>query len=201
MRVGIYARVSTSRQETDNQLRILREYCQETGHEIAVEYVDDGITACGKKKRPAFDRMLAAAYRREFQMLLFWSIDRLSREGASTTLQLLEKLDRWGLSWRSHTEPYFDSCGVFKDAVISIMATIAKLERQKISERTRAGLARTKAKGTILGRRRNAQAHHQAVALHLAEPALSARAIARRTGISLGTVQRAVRERRALITT
>ena len=59
----------------------------------------------------------------------------------------------WGLGWRSFQEPYFNSRGVFKDVVISIAATLAESERNTISERTKAGLARTRKAGTRLGRR------------------------------------------------
>ena len=53
----------------------------------------------------------------------------------------------------SYQEPYLDSGGDFSDIVISVIATVAKMEREKISERTKAGLARAKAKGVQLGRR------------------------------------------------
>jgi DNA invertase Pin-like site-specific DNA recombinase len=62
-------------------------------------------------------------------------------------------LDDWGVAWRSFQEPYFDSCGMMRDVVISIMATLAEQERLTISERTKAGLARTRKAGTRLGRR------------------------------------------------
>lgn len=98
--------------------------------------------------------MLGAASRREFDLVLFWSLDRFSWEGVLETLQHLERLSGYGVEWRSFTEQYLDSCGMFKDAVLSILATIAKQERLRISERTVAGLERAKAKGKLLGRRR-----------------------------------------------
>ena len=86
--------------------------------------------------RPQFQAMLAAASRREFDLVLFWSLDRFSREGVLPTLKHLEVLTSYGVAWKSYTEQYFDSCGIFRDAVISIAATLAKQERLKISERT-----------------------------------------------------------------
>ncbi len=61
--------------------------------------------------------------------MLFWSRDRFNREGVLETPQHLRKLNGYGVNWRSFTEQYFDSCGVFKDAVLSILATIGKQER------------------------------------------------------------------------
>jgi DNA invertase Pin-like site-specific DNA recombinase len=63
-------------------------------------------------------------------------------------------------------EPFFDSCGNMRDVVISIMATLAEQERISISDRTKAGLARKRAKSTVLGRRAvggNASLHGQIV--------------------------------------
>ena len=92
------------------------------------------------------------ARKREFDVLLFWSLDRLSREGVLETLQHLNRLTSYGVGYRSFTEQYLDSCGIFRDAVIGILATIAKQERLRISERVRAGLDRARAKGKHLGR-------------------------------------------------
>ena len=98
--------------------------------------------------------MFTAASRKEFDILLFWSLDRLSREGVYETLTYLQRLTSYGIGYRSYTEQYLDSAGIFKDAIISIMATLAKQERIKISERTLAGLETARAKGKVLGRPR-----------------------------------------------
>jgi DNA invertase Pin-like site-specific DNA recombinase len=151
MKCAIYARVSTSKQDNDNQLIQLREFAAKQQWEIVAEFVDT-VTGSGKEDRAQFDRMMLAASQRRFDVLLFWKLDRLSREGVRKTLQYLERLDSWGVAWRSFMEPFFDSCGIMRDVVISIMATLAQQERVNISDRTRAGLQRTRAKGTRLGR-------------------------------------------------
>lgn len=90
MRCGIYSRVSTSKQEAENQLAQLREFARALGWQIVVEYVDQ-IT--GKHSdRTEFQRMFQDASQRRFDVLLFWSLDRLSREGALETLQHLNRL-------------------------------------------------------------------------------------------------------------
>jgi DNA invertase Pin-like site-specific DNA recombinase len=67
------------------------------------------------------------------------SVDRFSRDGVRETLNHLERLDNYGVGYRSFTEQYLDSCGIFKDAVLAILAVIAKQERVLLSERTLAG--------------------------------------------------------------
>lgn len=66
--------------------------------------------------------MMKDASQRKFDLLLFWSLDRLSREGVSQTLDYLNRLQSWGAGFRSFSEPYLDSLGVFKDAVLAILA-------------------------------------------------------------------------------
>lgn len=152
-KVVLYARVSTKdgRQSTDNQLAQLRDFCGKQGWQITAEFVDH---ASGKRSdREQFQKMFAAASRREFNLVLFWSLDRFSREGVSATLRHLEQLTAYGVDYKSFTEQYLDSCGMFRDAVISILATIAKQERVRLSERTVAGLERARAKGKIGGRK------------------------------------------------
>lgn len=152
LRAAIYARVSTRDQDTANQISELREYAAATGYELSAEFVE--IESGAKADRPQLRAMLEAARRRRFDVLLFWSLDRLTREGATKTLQLLDRLTSYGIRYRSHTEEYLDSCGIFRDAVIAILGAIAKQERTRISERTKAGMERAKAQGKEAGRPR-----------------------------------------------
>lgn len=154
IRVVIYARVSTrdKGQDTENQLRQLREFCQRQDWQIVREYVD---RASGKHSdREQFQAMFDAASRREFDVVLFWSLDRFSREGVYATLQHLQRLTSHGISYKSLSEQFLDSCGLFRDAIISILATLARQERIRLSERVLAGLQRAKAQGRVGGRPR-----------------------------------------------
>jgi DNA invertase Pin-like site-specific DNA recombinase len=190
MKIGIYARVSTGKQENANQLDQLREFAAKQRWEIAIEYVDT-VTGSGKLKRPQFDRMMLAASQRQFDLLLFWKLDRLSREGVRKTLRYLELLDSYGVAWRSFMEPFFDSCGVMRDVVISIMATLAEQERINISDRTRAGLQRAVKAGKVLGRR---EIPVDVVRAHkMQREGLGLRPIAKKLKISVNTLQRALR--------
>src|SRR5664279_6548384 len=152
MKTAIYARVSTKdgRQDAENQLKQLRTFAAHQGWEIVHEYVDK---ASGKRgDRDQFQKMFTAASKRQFDGLLFWSLDRLSREGTVKTLNHLERLNAYGVNYRSFTEQYLDSTGIFKEAVIGILAAVAKQERVRLSERTIAGLERARAAGRVGGR-------------------------------------------------
>lgn len=119
-----------------------------------LEYSDVVSGLKDERQRPHFKKMFESASKREIDLVLFWALDRFSREGVLPTLHHLQRLDGYGVAWRSFTEQYLDSTGVFKDAVISIMATIAKQENIRRSERVKAGLARVRCQGTRLGRPR-----------------------------------------------
>ena len=123
-------------------------------------------------------------------MLLFWSLDRLSREGALETLQHLNRLTGYCVQWRSLTEQYLDSTGMFREAVISILAVVAKQERIRLSERTRAGLERARREGKSLGRPRVEV--DPAVIREMRAGGLSWGAISRKTGVARATCQRAL---------
>src|SRR6266849_5862538 len=191
MKIAIYARVSTDKQENGNQLDQLREFAARQGWEIAIEYVDT-VSGSGRKARPQFERMMLAASQRQFDLLLFWRLDRLSREGVRMTLTYLERLDAWGVAWRSYQEPYLDSCGVMKDLVISVMALMAQQERIAISERTKAGLARAVKAGKRLGRR--AVLVDVSKARKLQQEGMGLRPIAKRLKVSGNTLARALRK-------
>lgn len=186
MRIAIYARVSTDKQDTENQVAQLREFASKQGWQITREYCD--YESGAKADRAEFKRMFEDASRRKFDLVLFWALDRLSREGVLETLQHLNRLTSFGVGFRSYTEQFFDSCGIFREAVIAIMATLAKQERVKRSERTKAGLARVRASGKALGRPRLTVDAIKATQLRAS--GLSGRAIARELGISEGSVRR-----------
>jgi DNA invertase Pin-like site-specific DNA recombinase len=134
--------------------------------------------------------MFRDAAHRRFDLLLFWSLDRFTREGVLETLTPLNRLTGAGVGYRSFTEPYFDSCGIFKDAVISILATIAKQERIRLGERVQTGLARARSRGKRLGRPKKIVDASRIA--HLRSQGHPWREITEETGISKGTAQRTV---------
>ena len=187
-RVAIYARVSTKdRQEVENQLRQLREFASSQGWTVYREFIDHETGSTDD--RAEFQAMFRDASQRKFGVLLFWALDRLSREGVLETLQHLNRLTSYGVGYRSFTEQYFDSCGIFKDAVIAIIAAVAKQERVRISERVRAGLEVARVKGKKLGRPRVTVDAARIACLRAS--GASWQTITRQLGISAGTAKRA----------
>jgi DNA invertase Pin-like site-specific DNA recombinase len=112
----------------------------------------------------------------------------LSREGAFETLQHLQRLTSYGVAWRSFTEQYLDSTGIFREAVISILAVVAKQEKVRIRERVLAGLATARHKGTRLGRPRVFVSRNRIEALR--QQGISWREIARELGTSTASARR-----------
>ena len=194
--VALYARVSTKDkgQEVENQLAQLRAFAARNGWTIVREYIDHET---GKvSDREQFNQMFRDASQRKFDVLLFWAMDRFTREGVLPTLQHLERLTSYGVGYRSFTEQYIDSCGIFREAVIAIVATVAKQERVRISERVRAGLATARAKGKKLGRPRSAVDESQVQALR--NSGASWRTIAQTLGVGMGTARRVVQRRASI---
>jgi DNA invertase Pin-like site-specific DNA recombinase len=150
MRVAIYARVSTKDkgQDTENQLHQLRAFAEQHGRIYRV-YTDQ--ESGGKADRSAFKQLLLEAYQQKFDLVVFWRLDRFSREGALATLRYLKELKDHGVNYKSFTEPYLDSLGPFGDVIVSMLATIAAQDLIKISENTKAALAKKKAAGVQLG--------------------------------------------------
>lgn len=152
LRVALYARVSTDDKGQDplNQLLQLREFALKQGWTIVMEFTDEQTAKNGN--RVGFKSMWKAAEGHRFDCLVFWSLDRLTREGTFPTLQYLRRLSDLGIKFKSYTEQYVDSLGVFGEAIIGIVAAVAQQERIRLSERTKAGLARVRAQGVKIGR-------------------------------------------------
>jgi DNA invertase Pin-like site-specific DNA recombinase len=155
-RVAIYARVSTPLergQDTANQLAPLRAWCDSMGHTVVAEYVEHESGAKGARERKQYARLFADAAKRKFDMVLVWALDRFSRAGMASTLANLERLSSHGVSFHSYTEEHLSTENeLVRDILLAVLSSLAKLERQKISERTKAGLERARAKGKRLGR-------------------------------------------------
>jgi len=179
LKVAIYCRVSTDKQELDNQLTQLREYANKSNWMIYKEYSE---TISGKEnRRPQFDQMFKDAHKKLFQVVLFWAMDRFSRSGTLFTLQKLKELNNLGIVWHSYQDQYFSSVDeTWRDVLISIMSTLAKMEREKISQRTKAGLERVKSKGKKLGRKPIPKPVIEEVIKFLKEGKLSYRQISQR---------------------
>lgn len=155
MKIGIYARVSKNDESQDpqNQINPLRDYAKALGGEVVEEYIDLASGSSGDREN--FLKMLNDADRHKFDLLLIWSLDRLSREGISNTLGYLERLKRNGIALKSLQESWLDTRDEgLGQLLLAIFSWVAQQERRRIVERTKAGLERAKRQGKKLGRPR-----------------------------------------------
>jgi DNA invertase Pin-like site-specific DNA recombinase len=153
--------------------------------------------ACKYSDREQFQSLFADASQRQFDMVLFWSLDRFSREGVRETLNHLKRLDNYGVGYRSFTEQYLDSCGIFKDAVLAILAVIAKQERVRLSERTLAGFERAVRQGRVGSRPKVVCDRLRVQRLHQAGKSLGEVGVSKSSGSSnTDDVSNPVRRRR-----
>ena len=149
MRIAIYARVSTEDkgQDPENQLHQLRAWCANAGHDIVREYIDRESGRKGAKGRKQFAALFDDAHKRKFDCVLFWALDRFSREGMVPTIMHLQRLNACGVGFHSYTEAHLATDNeLVRNILLALLASLAKVEAQKISERTRAGMARARHK-------------------------------------------------------
>jgi len=179
MRCAIYARVSTLDQQPENQLAELRRYVEARGW-TAVEYVDRGVSGV-KDRRPALDRLVADARRRRFDVIACWRLDRLGRN-LRHLVTLGDELQALGVGLVSLGES-IDTTTPSGRLLFGILATLAAFERDRLRERTIAGLQRARAQGVRLGRRRTTPTP-------IAIPGGNVRAAAAIWGVSKSTAAR-----------
>jgi DNA invertase Pin-like site-specific DNA recombinase len=156
MMIAVYARVSTKDkgQDTENQLRELRAFADSSGWLIGREYIDHETAKHGDRSQ--FQRMLTDATQRKFKAVLCWALDRFTREGIEQTFEYVRQLKAEGVDFISYTEAHFRTTGPAGELMRAVAAWIAKQERIRISERTKAGMETARRKGKVLGRPANA---------------------------------------------
>lgn len=188
---ALYLRVSTTDkgQETDNQLLQLREFCDRAGWDIFDIYIDKESGRKGKRQRSDFARLFDDAAKRKFDVVLFWSLDRFTREGIRKTLNYFQQLDSYGVKFKSYTEPLLDTENeLVAHIVIAVISYFAQQEAVKISERTKAGLERAKSQGKTLGRPSKYE-YWKPKLIEMKAKGYSQGKISRETGLSYNTVK------------
>ncbi len=188
MRAALYARVSTTDQSCESQLRDLRDFATRRGWET-VEFVDQGVSGT-KEKRPALDQMLSEVKKRRFDVVLVWRFDRFARS-TRFLVEALALFKSLGVQFASYSEN-LDSSTPMGEAMFTIVAAISKLERDIIAERVRAGLRAAVARGARLGRPRLSLDEGQL--RMVAKQKLPVRVAAKALGISPSSYIRYVRE-------
>ena len=148
-RVAIYARVSTSAQTTESQLRDLRRYVTDRGWQVFNEYCDNGISGT-KDNRPALNELMDDARKRRFGRVLVWRFDRFARSTKHLILAL-EEFRNLSIDFVSYQEN-IDTSSPLGGAIFTIISAVAQLERDIIVERVKAGLRRARENGSRIGR-------------------------------------------------
>src|SRR5215470_2746971 len=187
-RVAIYARVSTSDQTCDNQLRDLREYCRARGWDQITEYVDEGVSGT-TDRRQALDQLMTAVKNRRVDVVVVAAFDRFGRSVRHLveTLELFRHLDVEFISLREQ----IDTGSPLGQAVFTIIAAIAQLEHSLLVERVKAGLRRARDQGKHVSRPR---IRINRIALQdILSRRLSSRVAARELGISQSACLRLAR--------
>jgi len=186
-RVAAYLRVSTSEQMHDNQRPAIEALCRDRAYTI-VKWYEETVSGAAKR-RPVFEQMLADARSRKFDGLVVWSVDRFSRGGAGSCFAALGQIDAAGVDFISVKENYLDTSGPFRDVLLAFAATVARMERDRLIERTKAGLARARAQGRVGGRPRKHMPLIEA-ALKLLDDGASYDDVRKKYGVAASTLRR-----------
>ena len=191
-RAAIYARVSTLNGQTpENQLMQLRGVAEKAGWVVVEEFVDHGISgAKGRDQRPAFDRLCRAATRREIDVVMAWSVDRLGRS-LQDLVAFLGDLQASDVDLYLHQQG-LDTTTPGGKALFQMMGVFAEFERAMMRDRIKAGLARARAQGKRLGRPPVPPEVEQAIRDARAEGKGMLK-IGRELGVGTATVQRVLR--------
>lgn len=188
MRAALYTRVSTrdKGQETENQILQLKEACKRWGYNIVQVYEDRESGGKGRKGRSNFDQMFRDAEKNKFDIVCFWALDRFSRQGIQATLDYLRILEANGVGFRSLQEPMLNTDNeLVKHILLAVISYFAKMEKDRRSERVKAGMARSSKKA---GRPAKSSIAEKATLLRASN--MSWRNIAKELGVSVNTARK-----------
>jgi DNA invertase Pin-like site-specific DNA recombinase len=188
----IYLRCSTAEQTVENQRGEVVQLARARGFEITEVY-EENASASGQRRQ--FDRMMFDAHRGRFNAVICWALDRFGRSMTGNLAALVE-LDRLGVQVISVREGWLDTTGPARSLLIAVASWVAEQERIRISDRTKAALARLKAKGVHIGR---PKARIDLVeAQRLRASGMSLRRVAQRMKVGTSTLHRLLANANAL---
>jgi DNA invertase Pin-like site-specific DNA recombinase len=188
-KAAIYARVSTLDQHLETQLYDVRKLAAERGFEVSRDYCDRGISG-SKARRPGLDAMMADARRGEYSIVLVAAFDRITRS-TKNFLEIVDELSDLEIEFISARKA-IDTSGPMGRMFITLVGSIAELERSLIVERIKAGMRRARMEGQRLGRAPLKIDHDALVRDRLTGMSLTI--VAKKYGVSRASVVRFVRE-------
>ena len=193
-KVALYCRVSTSTkdQTTENQLRELTAYCDRMGYEVVKIYEDEVSGAKTRERRPAYNEMCQDAFLRKFDIIIGWDVSRFGRS-LKEFVSFLSDMDEKGIGVVA-VKNGLDTSSSSGRMMMKMIGVMEEWNREMLIERVNAGLARTVANGTKLGRKKITNPKMIAQIVELRNENKSIRAIASVVGVSTATVQRELRK-------
>ena len=183
-RAALYLRVSTDKQSTENQRPEIEQLARARGFEVVHVYEEQGSAA---KHRPTYEQMLKDARRGKFNVLIIWSLDRFGRSMVGNLQDVLE-LDRLGVTVVSVKESWLDTGSPVRSLLVAIFSWVAEQERNRLAERTRAGMEQARRRGSRIGR--PPARLDDGYVRELRARGLSVRMIADELGVGASTIQR-----------
>ena len=193
-KVALYCRVSTSTkdQTTENQLRELTAYCDRMDYEVTKIYEDQISGAKTREKRPAYNQLCKDAFLKKFDLVIAWDVSRFGRS-LKEFVSFLADMDDRGIGVVA-VKNGLDTSSSTGKMMMKMIGCLEEWNREMLIERTKSGLARTRANGTKLGRKKIINLKMIAQIISLRDENKSIRAIATEVGVSTATIQRELRK-------
>ena len=189
-KVAMYCRVSTSTkdQTTENQLLELTSYCDRMGYEVVKVYEDEVSGSKTREKRPAYNQMCKDAFLKKFDAIIGWDVSRFGRS-MKEFVSFLADMDDKGIGVIA-VKNGLDTVSSSGRMMMKLIGVLEEWNREMLIERTKAGLARTVANGTKLGRKSVLTPSIKKQITELKENGFSIRKISDEIGINRGAIQR-----------
>jgi DNA invertase Pin-like site-specific DNA recombinase len=193
-KVALYCRVSTSTkdQTTENQLRELTSYCDRMGYEVVKVYEDEVSGSKTREKRPAYNQMCKDAFLKKFNIIIGWDVSRFGRS-LKEFVSFLADMDDKNIGVVA-VKNGLDTVSSSGRMMMKMISVLEEWNREMLISRTNAGLARTVANGTKLGRKKTVTDKITDQIIELRTEKKSIRAIASEVGVSTATVQRELKK-------
>ena len=193
-KVALYCRVSTSTkdQTTENQVRELTAYCDRMDYQVTKIYEDQISGAKTREKRPAYNELCKDAFLKRFDVVIAWDVSRFGRS-LKEFVSFLADMDDKGIGVVA-VKNGLDTSSSTGKMMMKMIGVMEEWNREMLVERTKSGLARTRANGTKLGRKKITNPRMTAQIISLRNENKSIRAIAKKVGVSTATIQRELRK-------